>query len=86
MFVFWLPEETHWLVPTMNVYYIQLFSIYILTAFQLIYLIIKLWKYENVDRKIKVEWTWLFLFFTSITSLIFIWKKIDEFENSNNQT
>jgi len=86
MFVFLFPEETHWLVPTMRVYYIQLISIFTFSIIQLIYLIRKLWSYKNLKKSIKTNWTWLLIIYTSITSLIFIWKKIDEFENSNNQT
>lgn len=86
MLVFWFPEETHWLVPTMNVYYTQIFSISILTIFQLIYLIRKLWSYKNLKKSTKTNWTWLLIIYASITSLIFIWKKIDEFENSNKHT
>ena len=85
MIVLFFPKETLWLVPNIRVYNTFVISILILSIIQLIYLIRKLWS-KNLKKSIKTNWTWLLIIYTSITSLVFIWKKIDEFENSNNQT
>lgn len=50
---------------------------------QIGYLIYRLWNYKNVERKIKMEWTWLLIIFNFLSSLIFIWKKDTEFKNLN---
>lgn len=83
-FTFWFPTEFHWLVPSMKVYYLQVGTLQALTMAQLIILIRKLWSFKNIDKSKKTDWTWLLLLFTTVTSLIFIWKKADEFEKLNN--
>jgi len=84
MFTFWFPTEFHWLVPSMEVYYLQVGTLQALTVAQLIILIRKLWSFKKIEKSKKTDWTWLLLLFTMVTSLIFIWKKVDEFEKLNN--
>ena len=64
----------------MNAYYVQLLFLQSLTIIQLIILIKKLWSFDNIDKSKKQGWTWILILFNSISSLIFIWKKVDEFE------
>ena len=73
-------EEFLWLTPSMNAYYVQLLFLQSLTIIQLIILIKKLWSFDNIDKSKKQGWTWILILFNSISSLIFIWKKVDEFE------
>ncbi|MDX1446968.1 hypothetical protein [Lishizhenia sp.] len=81
----WIPKEFHWLVPSMKAYYIQVGTLQALTILQLVILIRKLWSFKNLEKSKKSDWTWLLILFNSITSLIFIWKRVDEFEELNNK-
>tara|TARA_R110002124_G_scaffold186179_2_gene353713 strand:- start:160 stop:507 length:348 start_codon:yes stop_codon:yes gene_type:complete len=85
MLTFWFPTEFHWLVPSMKAYYIQVGTLQALTILQLVILIRKLWSFINLEKSKKTNWTWLLILFNSITSLIFIWKRVDEFEEINNK-
>jgi hypothetical protein len=67
--------------PTMGSYNIVTYSVFLITLIQLIYLIRYLWKIDSIDKKVKIDWTVLMIIFSQIASLIFIWKKVDEFEN-----
>jgi|TARA_B110000902_G_scaffold156768_2_gene179801 uncharacterized membrane protein len=80
------PQEFMWLIPTMDAYYTQLGILQGLTIIQLIFLIRKLWSFKNLDKSKKSDWTWILILFSSIASLIFIWKRVDEFEEINNKT
>lgn len=86
MLTFWFPTELQWFVPSMRIYYIQTGTLVALTLIQLVILIRKLWSFKNVERPKKSNWTWMLILFSSISSLIFIWKKVDEFEALNNGT
>jgi heme/copper-type cytochrome/quinol oxidase subunit 4 len=86
MVTLWFPTKFLWLAPTMNEYYIQIFIIQGLTIIQLIFLIKKLWSFKNLEKSKKSEWTWILILFSSISSLIFIWNKVDEFEVLNKNT
>jgi hypothetical protein len=85
MMTFWFPTEFRWLVPSMKAYYIQIGALQALTILQLVILIRKLWSFKNLEKSRKSNWTWLLILFNSITSLIFIWKRVDEFEELNNK-
>jgi hypothetical protein len=85
MFTFWFPQDFHWLVPSMEAYYVQVGTLQALTITQMIILLRKLWSFKNIENSKKSEWTWLLILFNSITSLIFIWKRVDQFEALNNQ-
>ena len=50
---------------------------------QLAYLIYRLWNYKNIDKHHKTSWTALLVVFNCVTSIIFIWKKDDEFKRLN---
>ena len=69
----------------MKAYYIQVGTLQALTILQLVILIRKLWSFKNLEKSKKSDWTWLLILFNSITSLIFIWKRVDEFEELNNK-
>lgn len=86
MVTFMFPVEFHWLVPTMKAYYIQIGIFQGLTIIQLIILIRKLWSFKKLEKSIKSDWTWILILFNSIASLIFIWKRVDKFEELDNQT
>ena len=82
---FWFPIEFHWLTPSMKAYYIQVATLQSLTILQIAILIRKLWSFKNLEKSKKTDWTWLLIIFNSITSLIFLWKRVDEFEELNNK-
>ncbi len=86
MFTFLFPTEFHWLVPSMEIYYLQIGIIQLFTIIQIIILIRKLWSFKNIEKSKKTEWTWLLILFTMLTSVIFIWKKVDEFDKLNNSS
>lgn len=50
---------------------------------QVAILIKKLWSFENLKKSKKSDWTFFLVFFNSISSLIFIWKKVDQFDKMN---
>jgi len=83
MVTYAFPVEFHWLTPTMEVYYIQVGILQGLTLLQLIILIRKLWSFKHVEKSKKSEWTWLLIIFNSISSLIFIWKHVDNLSDLN---
>lgn len=83
-FTFWFPEKYTWLIPTMDAYHFQLISLALLTTVQLIILIKKLWSFKYIEKSTKHNWTGLLVVFTSVSSLIFIWKKMGELEVKNN--
>lgn len=86
------PLEFKWIVPSMKVYHIQLFTLQVLSIIQLIFLIRILWSFKHVEKSKKSEWTWILIVFSSLSCLVFIWSKINEFEKmdrmrgGNNQT
>ena len=80
MLNFLFPTEFHWLVPSMKAYYIQIIILQTLTIIQVIVLIRKLWSFKNLEKSKKSNWTWILIVFNSISSLIFIWEKVDLFE------
>jgi len=57
-----------------------------LILIQIGYLIYQLWNYKNVEKKTKIEWTWLLVIFNFISSLFFIWKKDAELKKKNKNT
>ena len=80
-FVIALPILWIHIFPSIYVSYFVIIFIQILMIIQIIFLIRYLWRIESIDKKIKSNWTGLMILFAQITALIFIWKKIDEFEN-----
>ena len=83
MLISWFPTELHWLTPSMKAYYIQVGTLQALIILQLVILIKKLWSFKNLEKTRKTEWTWLLILFSSISALIFLWKRVDEFEEIN---
>ncbi len=84
-FTFWFPEKFVWLIPSMDAYHAQIISLKVLTIIQLIVLIRKLWSFKSIPKSDKQFWTGMMIVFSSIASLVFIWKKVDQFENQNNK-
>jgi len=84
MLVFWFPVELKSLVPTTNVYYIQLVILQVLVTVQFVIIMRKLWSFRNLEKSKKTEWTVMLLIFNPISSLIFIWRKVDQLEENNN--
>ena len=82
-FFTYMIEPNIWsvVINSMDDYYKAIVVIQGLTIIQVIVLIRYLWKINKLERKIKTDWTFLLIVFNSVSSLIFIWKKIDEFEN-----
>ena len=86
-FLTYFIEPTVWgiVIDSMTKYYIAICIVQSLMIIQLVYLLNFLWKSNNFVKSTKVNWTWLLVLFTSIASLFFIWKKIDEFEITSKQ-
>lgn len=80
---FWFPTKFGWLFPTMNAYNVQMIVLNILIILQLIILIRKLYSFKSIEKSTKTNWTLLLIFFGQITTWIFIWWKVDEFEGKN---
>lgn len=85
MSIYWFPQEMHWLVPTMEAYYIQVGVLKLMTIIQLVVLLRKLWSFKNLEKSKKSEWTWALILFNLIASLIYIWKRLDQHEELNNK-
>ena len=81
---FFFPMDFNWLVPSMTTYYFQVVILQVLTITQLIILIRRLWSFKNLEKSKKSFWTWILILLNPITVLVFIWKKVDEFEELNN--
>lgn len=79
MFTFWFPRKFVWLFPSMEAYYIQLFTLQILIIVQLIILIFRLRSFSNIEKTVKANWIWYLILFNFITCPLYIWKKDDEF-------
>ncbi|WP_340198826.1 hypothetical protein [Ascidiimonas sp. W6] len=62
----------------MKAYYIEIFTLQILTVGQLIFLIGRLRSFENIGKSVKSNWTWYLILFNFITCPIYIWKKDNE--------
>lgn len=77
---FFFPVEFQWVFTSMESYYIQTVTSKILTIIQVIFLVRKVWSYRNIEKQKKKEWTWILILFNSISCLVFLWYKIDEFE------
>ena len=52
----------------------------------LFYLIYRIWKFKNIDKNKKGNWTVLLIFVSIITMPIYIWRKDDVFINENGNT
>ena len=83
MTTFMFPTKFGWLFPDMNSYNIQMIVLNLLVILQIVILLKRLWRYKVLPKQDKTNWTWLLIFFSSITCLIYIWKKDSEFEERN---
>ncbi|MDX5468233.1 MAG: hypothetical protein LPK45_00205 [Bacteroidota bacterium] len=81
--ILYFPKEFAWLSPSLKEYYFQLIVLELLYLIQVIPLIRKLWTLKQVKKSIKLEWTWIILFFSPISSLVFIWSKWEELNKIN---
>ena len=82
--IFWFPEKFSWLIPSMKAYYIQVGILQVLAIVQWGILVRKLWCFNHLPKSKKYDWTWILFFFNPISSIIFLWIKMDEFEKLNN--
>ncbi len=78
------PVTFAFLYPTSLAYNLQIGFVHALTIIQISVLIYKLWSFKNVEKEIKKEWTWILIICASISSLYFLWKRMDELEELNN--
>ena len=67
----------------MNAYYAVVAAVQIMTLIQIIVLLYKLWSFKKIERKIKIDWTWLLILFTPIAAIVFIWSRFDSFNKLN---
>jgi hypothetical protein len=70
------PIEFNWVFHTMELYYIQLVTSQLITGIQLIFLIRYIWLKSKLINGEKSMWTWLLVFLSPFTGLVFIWKRI----------
>jgi hypothetical protein len=80
---FFFPVEFAWVYPNWTAYYIQMGIINALTLSVSIFLIVRIWRFKNIDRSRKSGWTFLILFFGNLVALIYIWKKDADFARDN---
>jgi len=85
VWTFVFPEEFQWLVPSMNAYYTQLSVLQGLRLIQVVILIKKLMSFKTLEKSKKSDWVWYLIIFNTIACLIFIWKKMDEFERGQTE-
>ena len=85
IFTFFNPKSIAWISNNIVDFEYQGPIVNISILIQIGYLIFRLWRYKNLKKSIKTNWTILLILFNSITSLIYIWKKDDEFLELNNK-
>ncbi len=78
--IIFFPLKFNSFVPSIETYHLQLGTIQIMIFVQLVILIKKLWSFKNLEKSRKWDWTWILIAFNLVTSLVFIWKKVEEFE------
>ena len=86
LFTFWSIEFFSWITNNVIGFEYQAPIVNVLILTQIGYLIYRLWNYKNIDKDKKIMWTVLLVIFNCITSLIFIWKKDNEFKQLNKNT
>lgn len=80
---FAFPVEFKSIFPSMEAYNYQMVTLSILTISRIVYLLTKLWAFNNLDKGLRWEWTFFMLFFGTIAVPMFIWKKHDQFKCMN---
>lgn len=80
---FFFPVELAWVYPNWTAYYIQMGIINGLTLSVSIFLLVRIWRFKNIERSRKFGWTFLILFFGNLVALIYIWKKDADFVRDN---
>ncbi|RZS92004.1 hypothetical protein [Aquimarina brevivitae] len=83
MLTFWSDDFFKWITNNVIRFEHQAPIVNGIILIQISYLIYRLWTYKNVEKDKKTMWTVLLVIFNLITSLIFIWKKDNEFEQLN---
>ena len=81
---FWFPKEFIWLIPDMKSYYIITSAINGLNIICIIFLVRRLWSFNDVNKATKWNWTWLIILFSWITIYLYVWKKDKELKLENN--
>lgn len=81
-----IPGLPVWTAPTMDAYPVEILTLQGLTIIQLVILIRRIWKFKNVPKSDKWDWTGILIFFSLILILIYIWKKDDEFVEMDKNT
>jgi hypothetical protein len=69
----------------MKDYYILAGTLHVLNIIVMVLLIRKVWSYKKIEKSKKYEWTWIFILFNAIGSLIFIWIRMDQYEKLNSE-
>lgn len=72
---FWFP----FLISDFETYTISAIIVRVLLLFQVLYLSIRIWRFKNVKKPKKTKWILLIVFFSAISSLVYIWKKDKEY-------
>ena len=75
-----IPSISFYIAPSIISYQIQSLFVFIICVSHLIFLYKKLWSY-NIQKDDKKFWAQSLILFYAISAFIFIWKKMDEFEN-----
>ena len=80
---FWSIDFFKWITNNLIGFEYQAPIVNGLILIQIAYLIYRLWSFKNIDKDKKTMWTVLLVIFNCVASLIFIWKKDNEFEQLN---
>ena len=86
LITFWSIDFFKWITNNVIGFEYQAPIVNGLILIQITYLIYRLWNFKNIDKHKKTMWTVLLVIFNCVASLIFIWKKDNEFEQLNKNT
>lgn len=82
-FAFVLTSWFPFLITDIQKYTFSVVIVKALLLFQVLYLSIRIWRFKNVEKPKKTKWILLIIFFSAVSSLIYIWRKDAEFLENN---
>jgi len=81
-----IPPLGYAVYPSFDIYKVINKTFQLLVLIQLIILIRRLWRFKNLEKSAKWNWTALLIFFNAITGFIYIWKKDSQFVDMDKNT
>ncbi|SRX76128.1 hypothetical protein AEQU3_03126 [Aequorivita antarctica] len=83
---FWSVDLFLWITNNLIPFKYQNLLVCILYITALAYLIFRIWKFKNIDKCTKGNWTVLLLFVNLVAMPIYIWRKDDILVKKNGNT